>query len=203
MKVVLIEEVESLGIPGDVREVKDGFARNYLLPRRLAVVATPAELSRAESRRRAELARRERLNVEMSTVAERLQTEPLTVEARVGPGGRLYGSVTATEIAEALSARIGLEVDRRAVELAQPLRELGEHAVRVRLAPDVAPTIAVVVQPLGGTPPKPQESGAPPAKSAASVETEPSAETEPFAEEQLAEDEEPPDDEEKEREAET
>jgi large subunit ribosomal protein L9 len=170
MKVVLIDEVPSLGIPGDVKEVKDGYARNYLIPQKLAVLATAQELARAESRKKVELERRVKLNKEMGVVAERLTAEPLLMPVRVGPGGRLYGSVTATEIAAALTEKTGVEVDRRAVDLPQPIREQGIHQVRVRLAPDVIPTVAVTVYPEGGTPPTMMEEAAAAEETAAEEE---------------------------------
>lgn len=164
MKVVLVQEVPELGIPGEIKEVKDGYARNYLLPQRLAVPATPAEVARADSLHKAELARREKLNQEMSTVARQLENDPLVVEARTGPGGRLYGSITTAEIAAALQGRLGQEVDRRSVLLAQPLKEIGDHKVRVRLAPDVTPTITVTVRgqgaPAAAAPPQEQQPAA-------------------------------------------
>ena len=153
MKVVLIDEAPGLGIAGDVREVKDGYARNFLFPKGLAVLATPQELARADSRRKAEVERRTKLNLEMESVGERLVEERLFIAVRVGPGGRLYGSVTATEIADAVNEAMGVEIDRRAVQLAQPIRELGHHQTPVRLAPDVIPSVTITVYQEGTEPP--------------------------------------------------
>ena len=153
MKVVLIDEAPGLGIAGDVRDVKDGYARNFLIPKGLAVLATPQELARADARRKAEVERRTKLNLEMESVGERLTDERLLIAVRVGPGGRLYGSVTATEIAEAVNEAMGVEIDRRAVQLAQPIRELGHHQTPVRLAPDVIPSVTVTVYEEGTDPP--------------------------------------------------
>ena len=153
MKVVLIDEAPGLGIAGDVRDVKDGFARNYLFPKGLAVLATPQELARADARRRAEVERRTKLNLEMESVGEKLAEERLLIPVRVGPGGRLYGSVTAAEIADAVNEAMGVEIDRRAIQLAQPIRELGHHQTPVRLAPDVIPTVTITVYQEGTEPP--------------------------------------------------
>lgn len=153
MKVVLIDEAPGLGIAGDVRDVKDGYARNFLIPKGLAVLATPQELARADARRKAEVERRTKLNLEMETVGERLAEERVLIAVRVGPGGRLYGSVTATEIAEAVNEAMGVEIDRRAVQLAQPIRELGHHQTPVRLAPDVIPSVTITVYQEGTEPP--------------------------------------------------
>ena len=153
MKVVLIDEAPGLGIAGDVRDVKDGYARNFLFPKGLAVLATPQELARADARRRAEVERRTKLNLEMESVGEKLAEERLLIPVRVGPGGRLYGSVTAAEIADAVNEAMGVEIDRRAIQLAQPIRELGHHQTPVRLAPDVIPTVAITVYQEGTEPP--------------------------------------------------
>lgn len=153
MKVVLIDEAPGLGIAGDVREVKDGYARNFLFPKGLAVLATPQELARADARRKAEVERRTKLNLEMESVGERLADERLFIAVRVGPGGRLYGSVTTTEIAEAVNEAMGVEIDRRAVQLAQPIRELGHHQTPIRLAPDVIPSVTITVYQEGTEPP--------------------------------------------------
>ena len=153
MKVVLIDEAPGLGIAGDVREVKDGYARNFLFPKGLAVLATPQELARADSRKKAEIERRTKLNLEMESVGERLAEERLLIAVRVGPGGRLYGSVTTTEIAEAVNEAMGVEIDRRAVQLAQPIRELGHHQTPIRLAPDVIPSVTITVYQEGTDPP--------------------------------------------------
>ena len=153
MKVVLIDEAPGLGIAGDVRDVKDGYARNFLIPKGLAVLATPQELARADARRKAEVERRTKLNLEMESVGERLAEERVLIAVRVGPGGRLYGSVTATEIAEAVNEAMGVEIDRRAVQLAQPIRELGHHQTPVRLAPDVIPSVTITVYQEGTDPP--------------------------------------------------
>ena len=153
MKVVLIDEAPGLGIAGDVRDVKDGYARNFLIPKGLAVLATPQELARADARKKVEIERRTKLNLEMESVGEKLTEERLLIAVRVGPGGRLYGSVTATEIAEAVNETMGVEIDRRAVQLSQPIRELGHHQTPVRLAPDVIPNVTITVYQEGTEPP--------------------------------------------------
>ncbi len=153
VKVVLIDEAPGLGIAGDVRDVKDGYARNFLFPKGLAVLATPQELARADARRKVEVERRTKLNLEMESVGERLTGERLLIPVRVGPGGRLYGSVTAAEIAESVNETMGVEIDRRAIQLAQPIRELGHHQTPIRLAPDVIPTVTVTVYQEGTEPP--------------------------------------------------
>ena len=153
MKVVLIDEVLSLGIAGDIRDVKDGYGRNFLIPKGLAVLATAQTLAGAGSRRKTEVERRTRLNMEMDNVGQRLAEERLLIAVRVGPGGRLYGSVTTTEIADAVNEAMGVDIDRRAVLLQQPIRELGNHKTPVRLAPDVIPEATITVYAEGTDPP--------------------------------------------------
>ena len=171
MKVVLIDEAPGLGIAGDVRDVKDGYARNFLIPKGLAVLATPQELARADARKKAEIERRTKLNLEMESVGERLSEERLLIPVRVGPGGRLYGSVTSAEIADAVNEAMGVEIDRRAVQLAQPIRELGHHQAPVRLAPDVIPSVTITVYQEGTDPPLLVEEGADEGDDAATDET--------------------------------
>ena len=170
MKVVLIDEAPGLGIAGDIRDVKDGYARNFLIPKGLAVLATPQELARADARKKAEIERRTKLNLEMESVGERLSEERLLIPVRVGPGGRLYGSVTSAEIADAVNEAMGVEIDRRAVQLAQPIRELGHHQTPVRLAPDVIPSVTITVYQEGTEPPPLVEEGADEAEETATDE---------------------------------
>ena len=153
MKVVLIDEVDKLGIAGDIRDVKDGYGRNFLIPKRLAVLASAQALAGAGSKRKTEVERRTKLNMEMESVGERLSEERLLIAVRVGPGGRLYGSVTTTEIADAVNEAMGVDIDRRAINLPQPIRELGHHQVPVRLAPDVIPSATITVYAEGTDPP--------------------------------------------------
>ena len=153
MKVVLIDEVAKLGIAGDIRDVKDGYGRNFLIPKRLAVLASAQALAGAGSKRKTEVERRTKLNMEMESVGERLSDERLLIAVRVGPGGRLYGSVTTTEIADAVNEAMGVDIDRRAINLPQPIREIGHHQVPVRLAPDVITNVTITVYAEGTDPP--------------------------------------------------
>lgn len=173
MKVVLIDEVPSLGIAGDIRDVKDGYGRNFLIPKRLAVLATAQALAGAGSRRKTEVERRTRLNMEMESVGQRLAEERLFVAVRVGPGGRLYGSVTTTEIADAVNKAMGVDIDRRAVLLQQPIRELGHHKTPVRLAPDVIPEATVTVYAEGTNPPSLEDTAEAPDDAVEAIEDAP------------------------------
>lgn len=147
MKVVLRRDVAGLGREGDVKDVADGYARNYLMPRGLAAPATAGQLASVKERKAAEQRQVARLDSEQRALVERIEAEPLLLRARAGAQGRLHGSVTGTQIAEALSLALEREIDKRAVELVDPIKHLGSHAVQVRLAPRVAARLTVVVEP--------------------------------------------------------
>jgi large subunit ribosomal protein L9 len=148
MKVLLLKDVYKLGRAGDVKKVADGYGRNFLLPQKLAMLATPGAVKQAEKIRQAALAERARLNQEMGSVAEKLQAITLTFIARAGETGRLYGSITTGDISAAIERETGIHIDRRHIAH-QPLRELGTHKVPIRLTVDLIPEIVVVVKGLG------------------------------------------------------
>jgi large subunit ribosomal protein L9 len=147
MKVILQKTVERLGDPGDVADVADGYARNFLIPRGLAVKAEKGTVRHAESLKRSHESRIKALKGEFEALAGRIIQTPIVVTAKAGEEGRLFGSVTAADIAEAVSAQAGVTVDRRDVHLDEPIRSVGTHEVRVRLHPEVDPVITVDVQP--------------------------------------------------------
>jgi large subunit ribosomal protein L9 len=144
VKVILREDVENLGHKGDLLSVADGYARNFLVPRGLALQASKGATKQAEAMRRNRAAREERDRGSAQELAARLGGT-IQVKARAGEGGKLFGSVTAADIADAVQAQHGVELDRRKLELAEPLKELGAVEVQVRLHPDVVATLAVEV----------------------------------------------------------
>ncbi len=147
MKVILREEVEALGNAGDVVTVKDGYARNYLLPRKLAVRADERSVKQHEHVRRAMLARRGRLEASARKQAKTVEEVGRVVVTRAcGAEGKLFGSVTTRDIAAAFAER-GIELDRRAVQLADPLKQLGDFDVSVKLGQGVMATVKVSVEP--------------------------------------------------------
>lgn len=146
MKVVFLQEVLGTAIPGDVKEVKNGFARNYLLPRGLAVPATKDALIRAELLSKKEEKRQEGLDTEARRLTDRLEGQSVTISARAGDQGRLYGSVTAADIAAKLNEILGEEFDRRRILLQQPIREVGERTVNLRLTRNVSFALPVKVE---------------------------------------------------------
>jgi large subunit ribosomal protein L9 len=145
MQVVLRDDVDNLGRKGDLVEVRDGYARNYLVPRGLAIRATRGTVAQAEAMRRNREAREERERGAAREEAARLAGTTLQIVARAGEGGKLFGSVTAADLVAALHERVGVELDRRRVELAEPVKELGELDVDVRLHRDVVVTLHVEV----------------------------------------------------------
>lgn len=145
MKVILLQDVENLGKAGDLKDVADGYARNYLLPRKLAAGATPALLQNHQQRIAAEQRKREKLVEQNRQQAEQLGQVALTFKARVGREGRLYGSITSQDIAAALREAQGINVDRRMIELPNPIRSIGTFTVPVKIAPKLEPKITVIV----------------------------------------------------------
>lgn len=144
MKVILQENVEGVGHLGDLLEVADGFARNYLLPRRKAVEANTRNVKALEHAKRVTAEKVKKEKTEIETLAKKVSAVSLTIPAQVGKDDKLFGSVTAKDIAEGLAAH-GFEVDRRKIQLAQPIKELGTHAVPVKLHHEVTATVSVVV----------------------------------------------------------
>lgn len=145
MKVILADDVRGLGHRGDTVSVKPGYARNFLFPQGAAYEATPANVRRlSEEKKKYDEKTLQEKGI-AQTVAGKIEGMTVVVVKKAGDEGHLYGSVTASEIADALAAK-GVEVDRRRVELAEPIRRLGSHTVHVRLHRDVAATLTVEVQ---------------------------------------------------------
>jgi large subunit ribosomal protein L9 len=144
MRVILRESLDKLGQAGEVVTVREGYGRNYLLPRGLAVVATEKDVHRFEHDKRVIAARAAKMAKELAAQADRISQVSVTVTASVGEGDRLYGSVTTRDIAEALKAK-GVAIDSKKLHLAEPIKALGQFEVPVKLAPNLSPTIKVNV----------------------------------------------------------
>lgn len=145
MKVILLQDVDNLGKAGDLKDVADGYARNYLLPRRLAAGATPALMANHQQRVAAEKRRIEKEAEANRQQAERLGSVTLTFKARVGKQGRLYGSITSQDIAAGLRESEGITIDRRTIDLPNPIRSTGSFQIPVKVAPKLEPKITVNV----------------------------------------------------------
>ena len=144
MEVILTVDVENLGRAGDVVRVKPGYGRNYLLPKGLALVATKGNMAQVEHHKRAIAAEQARRRAEEERQAGQLQNAEVSVPRKVGQDGKLFGSVTSKDIAEALAAQ-NIGIDRKLIQLPDPIRSIGTHPVVVRFSADVQVTISVTV----------------------------------------------------------
>ena len=152
MKVVFLQDVEGVANGGDVKEVKRGFARNYLVPKSLAIPATKDALQRIERLTRQADENRVKRIENLQALADELSGRRVDVAMRAGASGRLYGSVTNTTIAEQLSALIEGEIGRRSVEIPEPIRDVGVYAVSIRLYSDISTSVNVLVHPMDTDP---------------------------------------------------
>jgi large subunit ribosomal protein L9 len=146
MKVLLTETVDNLGSAGEVKKVADGYARNFLIPKGLAVPATAGALKLAELRRQAEVRRQQQAKVEAESLGRALSQITLIFQVKAGEKDKLYGSITNADIAEAFERETGQAIDKRKVELEEPIRELGSYYVPIRLLSDFVPRITVIVE---------------------------------------------------------
>jgi large subunit ribosomal protein L9 len=146
VKVLLLEDVENLGHAGSVVSVADGYARNFLIPRKLARSVTEGSLKEIATLRQAAERKRQRQLNDAQELARRLDGLTLTFRARAGEKGKLYGSITTADLAAALQERIGHEIDRRKI-ITQPLRQLGQHEVEIHLMANVVARVNVVIEP--------------------------------------------------------
>jgi len=152
MKVILLQDVEGLGKAGDLKEVSNGYARNYLLPRQFAAGATPSLVANRKQRIAAEQRKLEKQAEQKREQSERLGQVTLTFKARVGREGRLYGSITSQDIAAGLRDAEGITIDRRMIDLPNPIRSVGTFMVPVKVAQKLEPKITVnVVDESGNT----------------------------------------------------
>jgi len=147
MRIVLLKDVKRLGTVGEVRSVADGYARNYLIPRGLAVPATDAALEQVKAEAATMQRRASQEHDQAKTLAERIDGSEVVFQAKAGETGRLYGSITNADIAERLSAIAGEAVDKRKVQLEEPIKDLGQSDIRVKLHGDVVAHVTVVVEP--------------------------------------------------------
>jgi large subunit ribosomal protein L9 len=146
MKVLLTRDVDKLGKAGTVKTVADGYARNYLIPQGMAVFASPGALKQAETIRKLEERRQAHLVAEASSVADQLSGVTLRFQARASEAGKLYGSITTKQVVEALKQATGLEIDKRRLDMREPIRGLGLHTIHVRLATELNPSFDVLVE---------------------------------------------------------
>ena len=145
MKVIFIEDVPDVALAGEAKEVADGYGRNYLLPRKLAVLADSAASNIVEAQLKKVAVKRAQATAEMAEVAKKLEGVEVTLKAKVGEKERLYGSITGADIADGLGSSTGLVIDKRKIELEEPIRQLGSYDVTVRFTHDIAAVIKLAV----------------------------------------------------------
>lgn len=143
MKVILLQDVKSVGRKNELVDVAEGYARNFLIPRGLAVEANAANLKQYEQRKKREAAKKAREEAEAREAAAQLEKQPIVIKVKAGEGGRLFGSVTSSDIAEQIEKQVGIKVDRRRIDLNEPLKTVGTHKVTIRLYPGVQAELQV------------------------------------------------------------
>jgi large subunit ribosomal protein L9 len=148
VEVLLLKDIKRLGKAGEVKKVAAGYGRNYLIPRGLAVLATPGAIRSTKVQKAVEEQRDERVRTDSTALAERLSEISLTFKVKTSEKGRLYGSITSADIASELEKQTGQPVDKRKIVLEEPIRLLGRHQVPIRLLAGLAPEVTVVVEPL-------------------------------------------------------
>jgi large subunit ribosomal protein L9 len=147
MKVIFLEDVSEGERAGEVKEVSKGYAKNLLFPRGLAMVATPAVVKRVESRLRKEMQQETLDRDKLAELAKQIDGREIHLQARIGAGDRLFGSITAADIAEELSRVAGFSIDKRKIDIDKPLRQAGSYEVAIKLARDLEPQIRVLIEP--------------------------------------------------------
>ncbi len=145
MKVIFLEDVPNVARASDIKEVADGYARNFLLPKKLALLAKPGVTRMMEAQRRIRASSQQQTEAELVELANQLDGKEVSLKVRSGVKGHLYGSITSADIAAELQNTAGLVVDKRKIELAEPIRQLGSYEVAIRLAKDIIPKVKVSV----------------------------------------------------------
>lgn len=148
MKMLLLADVKNLGKQGEIIEVSDGYARNFLLPKKLGKPATEGTVRAKEKEKLDQISKKQREIEAMKAHAEVLATQEVTVKARVGDGGKFFGSITSQDIATALKEQYNQDFDKRKIQLPEPIRSLGTHDVSIRLSPEVVAHVKVKVTAL-------------------------------------------------------
>ncbi len=146
MKVVFLQDVPNVARVGEIKEVSDGYGRNFLIPKKLALLATSSATSSTEAQRRITERSQAQTETEMTELAQQLEGKEVILKAKTGAKDRLFGSITSADIASELQNTTGLVVDKKKIELAEPIRQLGSYEVVIKLAKDTAPTIKVIVE---------------------------------------------------------
>ena len=148
MKIILLEDVKSVGKKGDVKQVADGYARNMLFPKKLALEATPANMKQLEKRQEKRAKEAAEDLAEAKALATKLAGITVELTAKAGEAGRLFGSITNKEVADSIEAALGAHIDRRKIEISEPVKTVGEYTAKVRLHPEVQQAVKILVKAL-------------------------------------------------------
>ncbi len=149
MKVIFLQDVSNVARAGEIKEVADGYGRNFLIPRNLALLASPSVISMAKMQRRIEEHKQDADTAKLVEMAEQIEGKEVNLQARAGSKERLYGAITASDIASELESTTGIAVDKRKIELDEPIRQIGSYEVPIRLTKDIIPRIKVTVKEKG------------------------------------------------------
>ena len=145
MKVILIQDVKKLGNKGDIVNASDGYARNFLFPKKLAIEATPQNLQNLQTVKEKQNKQKELEKANAKVDGDKLAESQLTIAAKAGKG-KLFGAITTMEIAAVIEEQVGIKIDKRKIELAEPIKSLGEHKVKVKLHPEVHREINIMIK---------------------------------------------------------
>jgi large subunit ribosomal protein L9 len=145
MKIAFLEDVPNVAKAGDIKEVADGYARNYLLPQKLGVLASAGIASTIEAQRNSRSRKKARREADLVALGQKLEGTEIKLEAKAGSKDRLYGAITASEIAAQLESQAGISIDKKKVELSEPIRKLGSHQLSIKLGHEITPKITVTV----------------------------------------------------------
>ncbi|MFH1662838.1 MAG: 50S ribosomal protein L9 [Chloroflexota bacterium] len=145
MKVIFMEDVSGIAKTGDVKDVADGYARNYLIPKKLAAIVSPETTNRLKAQLQAKANKQTQIETELTDIANQLEGKEVLLQAKAGTKDRLYGSITSADIAAELEKVTGITIDKRKIELDEPIRELGSFDVAIRLGKDTMPKVKVIV----------------------------------------------------------
>jgi len=145
LKVILLQDVKNLGEKGDVVDVSDGYARNYLFPKNFAVEATPGNLAKLEQEKKAKEKKLARIKKEAEELAEKIKRCSVTLKVKGGAQGKMYGSINSKNIADALKEQHGIDIDKRKIQLDEPIKAFGSYEVAVKLHPEVEARLTVKV----------------------------------------------------------
>lgn len=145
MKVIFLEDVNGVAKAGQIKEVANGYGRNFLIPQKRAVLASPAAIKAVEAQLKIQAQQQEQTEAELAEIAKQLEGKEVTLTAQAGAKERLYGSITAADIATELQKNTGFFIDKRKIELEKPIHKLGSYEIMVRLAKDITPKIKVII----------------------------------------------------------